>query len=108
MNIPSLIFGTFQYKDKNELSTIIRSAYENGIIGFDTSPSYQTEEMLGDGLSSLMNKDDLKREDLFLQDKIDGWQMEFSKGKITSFVEESLSKLKTDYLDVPQIRNFRG
>lgn len=100
MNIPSLIFGTFQYKNKNELSTIIRSAYENGIIGFDTSPSYQTEEMLGDGLSSLMNKEDLKREDLFLQDKIDGWQMEFSKGKITSFVEESLSKLKTDYLDV--------
>lgn len=100
MKNPSLIFVTFQCNNEIEFSSMIRSVYETGIIGFDTSPSYQTEEMLGDALTFLMKKENIKRDAFFLQDKIDGWQMELSKGNIAPFVEESLGKLKTDYLDV--------
>lgn len=100
MKIPSLIFGTFQCQDTNKLASLVHSAYESGIVGFDTSPSYQTEEILGHALSKLMSEKRINRDSLFLQDKIDGWQMEDSKGDITLFVEESLRKMKIDYLDV--------
>ena len=82
MQIPPIIFGTFQYQNQRELSPIVNSAYENGIIGFDTSPSYHTEEFLGAALEELCTSKEIRRQDLFIQDKIDGWQMEEAKGKI--------------------------
>lgn len=100
IKIPQLLFGTFQYRNKEELKPIIYSAYENGITGFDTSPSYYTEEMLGEVLKDLSERMNIGREKLFIQDKIDGWQMQLSKGNIIKFADESLLKLGTDYVDV--------
>ena len=93
MQIPPIIFGTFQYQNQRELSPIVNSAYENGIIGFDTSPSYHTEEFLGAALEELCTSKEIRRQDLFIQDKIDGWQMEEAKGKISCHVETSIAKL---------------
>lgn len=100
MKIPSIIFGTFQYQSLDELEPIIKCAYKNGIIGFDTSPSYHTEEILGISISRLINDKGINRQDLFIQDKIDGWQMEETKGQISRHVENSLQKLRCDYVDV--------
>ena len=100
MKIPSLILGTFQYHSVSELLPIIKVAYSTGIIGYDTSPSYQTENMLGQALQELYKCNCIKRENVFIQDKIDGWQMESTKGNVAPFVDESLNKLKTDYIDV--------
>lgn len=99
MKIPSIIFGTFQYQSIEELEPIIKCAYENGIIGFDTSPSYNTEEMLGEAIEKLIAVKEIKRQNLFIQDKIDGWQMEETKGKIAPHVDNSLQKLRCDYID---------
>lgn len=100
MEIPSVILGTFRYLNLNELYPIICSAFDNGIIGFDTSPSYRTEPFLGGAINLVMRERGIKRDGIFIQDKIDGWQMEDTKGYIDSFVDESLIKLRTDYIDV--------
>lgn len=90
MQIPPIIFGTFQYQNQRELSPIVNSAYENGIIGFDTSPSYHTEEFLGAALEELCTSKEIRRQDLFIQDKIDGWQMEEAKGKSHAMWKQAL------------------
>lgn len=100
MKFPQIIFGTFQYADSEELSIITKCAYENGIVGFDTSPSYNTEKMLGTSLSQLMQYKGISRDNLFVQDKIDGWQMEETKGHIACHVESGLMRLGMEYLDV--------
>ena len=100
MQIPPIIFGTFQYKSLDELSPMIRSAYENGIVGFDTSPSYNTEEILGSALSKLCSSVGIQRNRLLIQDKVDGWQMEESKGRIANYVKHSIAKLRSEYIDV--------
>lgn len=100
MQIPPIIFGTFQYGSLDELYPMIRSAYENGIVGFDTSPSYNTEEILGSALSKLCSSVGIQRDRLLIQDKVDGWQMEESKGRIANYVKHSIAKLQSEYIDV--------
>ena len=95
MKIPSIIFGTFQYQSIEELEPIIKCAYENGIIGFDTSPSYNTEEMLGEAIEKLIAVKEIKRQNLFIQDKIDGWQMEETKQRERRMRRERLKKERT-------------
>lgn len=99
MEIPSLFLGTFEYKNVSELSSIVDLALSCGLRGFDTSPSYKTEQMLGDVLTVLTPKHQLSRDQIFIQDKIDGWQMQKSKGDVTHFINESLNLLNVDYLD---------
>lgn len=56
--------------------------------------------MLGNSIKRLLSSKNLQRNDIFIQDKIDGWQMEESKGNITKYVDLSLKKLKSEYIDV--------
>lgn len=100
MAIPAMILGTFQFYKEEDLYPVVNAAYEYGITAFDTSPSYQTEEILGLSLNRLIATKHLCRENIFIQDKIDGWQMEESKGYISSYVDLSLQKLRIEYLDV--------
>lgn len=100
IQIPKIIFGTFQYCNQEELNPIITAAYKNGIVGFDTSPSYNTENILGVSLNRLIIQEKLQRHNLFIQDKIDGWQMETSKGHIEKYVENSIAALNCNYIDV--------
>ena len=100
MQIPPIIFGTFQYRSLDELYPMVRSAYENGIVGFDTSPSYNTEEFLGSALGKLCSSLGIHRDCLLIQDKVDGWQMEESKGRIVNYVKYSIAKLRSEYIDV--------
>lgn len=97
----SLIFGTgaSSYKDYNGLYTVISSAFENGIRGFDTAPSYGTEEILGKCLSQCMSEYGVPRSELFVQTKVDAWQMMESKDKIKAYVVDIMHKMNLEYLD---------
>lgn len=97
---PSIVVGTFQHRNEDDLHGLIRHAINHGYRAFDTAPSYKNESMLGNVFSSLMQEGLIEREDLFLIDKIDGWQMHASKGQVRPYVEEALEKLKVDYLDL--------
>ena len=98
--MPQLVMGTFQHGNRSTLKNLITSALRLGYYGFDTAPSYQNEEVLGSIFKELIEGGEVTREGVFLIDKIDGWQMQKSRGHITDYLEEALTKLKVNYLDL--------
>lgn len=95
-----LIFGTFQNGNSNTFYDLVKAAYENGINTFDTSPSYGTENLLGESIRGLIIEKKIKRGDVVIQDKIDGWQMQETNGKVIKHIKDSILKLGLDYIDV--------
>ena len=98
-NFPSLLFGTgvSSYKEESKLYHVVREAIINGIKGFDTAPSYGTEKQLGRILSRCMKEMDINREDIFIQSKIDAYQMQ--DGRIKNFVDHALADMELNYFD---------
>lgn len=96
----NLILGTFQNGNNDSFYELVRTAYEKGINKFDTSPSYGTEELLGESINKLIDEKKINREDIIIQDKIDGWQMQVTNGDVIKYIELSISKLKVNYIDV--------
>ena len=98
--MPAMIVGTFQHTDFNHLKTIVQKSIEYGFTGFDTAHDYGNEADLGQIVKESMHEFSLEREDFFLADKIDIWQMAETNGDISQKVDEALQKLKTDYIDL--------
>ena len=99
MKTTSLLLGTgvsFS-KEPRVARDVLSSALKCGITRFDTAPSYKSEGILGNILAEKCAEYDLKREELYIQTKIDAWQMQ--DGSIDKFVMDALNKLKTDYID---------
>ena len=97
-NIP-LILGSGVSAPKNYIGLwpVVYAALENGINGFDTAPSYQTEEELGRVIKDAIHVLGKNREDIFIQTKIDAWQM--MDGRIDFYVDDARRKLGIDYID---------
>ncbi len=95
----SLIFGTgaSAAKDYEGLKRVVICALENGIRLFDTAPSYGVEEILSKIFFEFIEENNLKREDIGFQTKIDGWQM--MDGNIEKFVDDALRKMHLQYID---------
>ena len=86
-----------------EVANIVGVACEQGINFFDNSTCYtkgKAEERFGDAFPLT----GLKREDVIVQSKCgihqDRREFDWSKGDILESVDGSLSRMKTDYLDV--------
>ena len=94
-----LIFGTgaSAAKDYEGLKKVVSCALVNGIRIFDTAPSYGVEEILAKIIVEVMKNNELKREDIRIQTKIDGWQM--MDGNIMKFVDDVLIKMNLQYID---------
>ena len=92
--------GTFQNKDFEMLLNNVRVGIQNGVFGFDTAPSYKTERLLGTVLKTLITKEVVKREYLFVSDKIDAWQMQAGNGNVRSCVVDALQKMQLSYFDL--------
>ena len=98
--IPNIMFGSFQMTDQQEMNEIVSAAVENGVLGFDTSPSYRTEGMLATAVHNVMKTNPaIKREKFFIETKIDSWQMIAKKGEIRPFVTAKLKETKLQYWD---------
>lgn len=97
---PWIFMGTFQNKDFEMLLNNVRVGIQNGVFGFDTAPSYKTERLLGTVLKTLITKEVVKREDLFVSDKIDAWQMQAGNGNVRSCVVDALQKMQLSYFDL--------
>ena len=76
--MPPLFFGTgaSSYKEASDLCRVVSSALDAGIRGFDTAPSYKTEAALGECLARCASERGIARDELFVQTKIDAWQMQ--------------------------------
>lgn len=96
-----IMFGTGASSAKNygELFSIIRTAVCTGIVGFDTAPNYKTESVLGKCLTQCMKELELSRTALFIQTKIDAWQMAEGTEKIRNYLEKIIQDMKIQYLD---------
>lgn len=96
LKMPRAILGSFNISDQKIINEMIRTALAAGVTGFDTSPSYGSEKILGKALED----SGISRKKIFLTDKIDGWQMYKGNGDIEKYVDESLCQLGTNYIDL--------
>lgn len=99
-DFPGIFLGTFQTRDINLLTDSIMTCVQEGITGFDTAPSYGTEAILGEAIKQVQHRLNLKREDFYVSDKVDAWQMQDGNGEISCYIEDALKKMRTSYLDL--------
>ncbi|MGF0536883.1 aldo/keto reductase [Agrobacterium sp. ES01] len=92
-SLPSLGFGTFRMPEE-DIARILPLALLVGFRHVDTAQVYGNEAAVG----SVLSKSGIFRGDLFLTTKV--WVDKFAKGDFIPSVEESLRKLKTDYIDL--------
>ncbi|MDR2085416.1 MAG: aldo/keto reductase [Bacteroidales bacterium] len=96
-------FGYDPLPDRNEMITVIRSAYEAGESFFDTAEvygPYANEELLGEAVASFRDKVVIATK--FGFNLVDGKQtgVNSKPENIRKAVEGSLKRLKTDYIDL--------
>ena len=94
VKMPMAGFGVFQIKDKEECVRVVLEAIETGYRLIDTAQSYGNEEAVGEAIS----KTDVPREELFITTKV--WITNYGYEKAKASVEESLKKMKLDYIDL--------
>ena len=99
INMPPIMLGTFNIGNYEIMDGMIKTALENKCFGFDTSPSYGTEESLGKAIKKYKNLYD-ERKQLFISTKVDGIQMYRTNGNIQKYVYDSLRKLQLEYIDL--------
>ena len=94
-----LYFGTGASSNKSYegLFQVVETAVKQGIVHFDTAPSYRTEEILGTVIQKIFRSSGLRREDVFIQTKIDPWQMQ--EGGVRGHVELALGRMHLEYFD---------
>lgn len=100
MEIPPIMLGTFQNRNYDELFGMVNAAVSEGFTGFDTAPSYKSEESLGKAIKEVSSIYGLKRQNFFISDKIDAWQMQEGNGDIQCFVDDAIKKMDIDYFDL--------
>lgn len=106
------IFGgnVLSYLNKSEASKILKLSYENGINQFDTADVYGdgfSEESIGDFVkSNRIPRDKVKLYSKAGTKFIDQANGLYTKINLHKKVDSSLSRLKTDYIDLYQLHNF--
>lgn len=95
MTIPQIGVGTWTLK--NEIATQnVKLALEAGFRHIDTAQMYENEAEVGQGIVD----SNVPREEIFLTTKVSTTTMCKGKEGVRKSIEESLAKLKTDYLDL--------
>ena len=93
IKMPMLGYGVCQVT-KDECERCVLDALKAGYRSLDTAQSYFNEEEVG----SAIEKAGVPREDIFLTSKI--WVEHYGYDACKRSVEDSLKKLKTDYIDL--------
>lgn len=93
VKMPQLGYGVYQTPSE-ETERCVLAAIKNGYRSIDTAQAYGNEE----GVGQAIVKCGLPREELFITTKI--WISNAGYEKAKASIEESLKKLKTDYVDL--------
>lgn len=93
VKMPKLGYGVYQ-TPPDSTEQCVREAIEVGYRSIDTAQAYGNEEGVGNALASC----GLPREDFFITTKI--WISNYGYEKAAKSIDESLKKLKTDYVDL--------
>lgn len=101
VEMPLLGYGVFQVSPE-ECERCVSDALNVGYRLIDTAQAYFNEEGVGNAIS----KSNVAREDLFLVTKV--WISNAGEEKAAASIDESLRKLKTDYIDLLLIHQAYG
>lgn len=96
MSIPAFGLGTFRLKDE-VVKASVSTALELGYRAVDTAQIYGNEDAVGDAIAA----SGIARKDLYITTKI--WVENQGAEPLIASLKESLSKLKTDYVDLTLI-----
>src|SRR5215212_2100374 len=91
--IPRLGYGTWQVTG-SDATDGVRDALEIGYRHIDTARAYENEAEVGAGIED----SGVDRGDIFLTTKI--WLDDFEPAKLKAAAEDSLRRLRTDYVDL--------
>ena len=91
--VPALGFGTFELKGQTVIDAVSK-ALAVGYRHIDTAQIYGNEAEVGQAITDSL----IERDEIFLTTKV--WIDKFADGDLQASVDESLKKLKTDYVDL--------
>ena len=91
--LPALGFGTYGMA-RPDMLRMIPSALKAGFRHIDTAQIYRNEAEVGECVAA----SGLRREDVFLTTKV--WVANYPERAFTRSVDDSLRKLRTDYIDL--------
>src|SRR5690606_15744030 len=95
-NIPTFGVGTFRLNGQVVIDSVC-NALDVGYRAVDTAQIYGNEAEVGQAIA----ESGVARDDLFLTTKI--WVENYSKNKLLASLQDSLKKLRTDYVDLTLI-----
>jgi len=107
VNVPTLVMshgkklplfglGTWLSNDAEQLRVALRAALDCGYRYIDTAALYKNEDVIGGVLQEYYDAGKFKREDIFLATKLPF----YGHGHADKFLKESLSNLRTNYIDL--------
>lgn len=94
VKMPGMGLGVFKVEDGNVVVESVKAAIRNGYRSIDTASYYKNEEGVGQGIK----ESNIPRGDLFVTSKV--WNDEQGYENTLQAFENSLKKLKLDYLDL--------
>lgn len=95
-NIPQLGLGTFRLKERQAIDSVA-TGLDLGYRHVDTAQIYGNEAEVGQALA----ESGVARADVFVTTKI--WTENLAANRLRASLEESLAKLRTDYVDLTLI-----
>ncbi|MFA5592526.1 MAG: aldo/keto reductase [Micavibrio sp.] len=93
LQMPALGFGTWKLTGP-DAAKAVDFALNEGYTHVDTAQIYENEAEVGDGIA----QSGVTRDKIFLTTKV--WRDRFAENRVMESVDESLKKLKTDYVDL--------
>lgn len=100
--IPQIGVGTWTLRD-DVATQNVRLALEAGFRHVDTAQMYENEAEVGQGIQDFLHggkTGGAVREDIFLTTKVNTHTMRAGQETVARSIDESLAKLKVDYLDL--------
>lgn len=97
IKMPLIGFGVFEIPSE-QTAQCVYDAIDVGYRLIDTAQAYNNEAEVGLGIERAIRDFDIKRGDIFLTTKV--WVTEFGYEKTKASIEESLKKLRVDYIDL--------
>lgn len=94
VEMPVLGFGVYQIPDQAECERCVLDAVEVGYRSIDTAQAYGNEEAVGRAIA----KSGVPRDEFFITTKV--WISNAGYEKAGASIDESLKKLRMDYLDL--------
>lgn len=95
VEIPQIGAGTWTLKGETAVNNV-RMALEAGFRHIDTAQMYENEEEVGQGII----ESGVAREEIFLTTKVNTHYMRAGRDAVRQSIEDSIRKLKVDYLDL--------